>query len=372
MPDAFTRAFGSFSQDFSTGDSLGRPLANQCWREGSNSAWSTLSGSSTIFRSPNPYLQKIINITQPELSLNPILGSVNVGGETSGTHHLANFDGTFDFTDPVWSSDLINRASVQAALKMAGNKAHLGTALAESKDAIRLLSSSTLSIFRAVLAAKSGNFIGAAKALGISWKGIRNGKELSKRWLELQYGWLPLISDVHDVYRLTQSTLVDKAYLLKSQSTTREVRRVDEERSGGFITTFVISEFHKVVFWARVKDSRLRTAAQLDLVNPLSIAWEVVPFSFIIDWFVPVGNVLEASSSFDGLDPIGGSLSSVMDGKSNTEHDTYGGLVLVDKYCFRRVPWGFDPSEYRFYRTKSPFSSRRSANALALWRLLVK
>jgi hypothetical protein len=32
----------------------------------------------------------------------------------------------------------------------------------------------------------------------------------------------------------------------------------------------------------------------LGLVNPLEIAWEVVPYSFVVDWFLPVGSYIAA------------------------------------------------------------------------------
>jgi hypothetical protein len=35
----------------------------------------------------------------------------------------------------------------------------------------------------------------------------------------------------------------------------------------------------------------------LGLTNPLNVAWELVPFSFVVDWFIPIG------SFFDGLVP---------------------------------------------------------------------
>jgi hypothetical protein len=33
---------------------------------------------------------------------------------------------------------------------------------------------------------------------------------------------------------------------------------------------------------------------RLGLVNPLAVAWELVPLSFVFDWFLPVGDMLSA------------------------------------------------------------------------------
>lgn len=42
-------------------------------------------------------------------------------------------------------------------------------------------------------------------------------------------------------------------------------------------------------------------ANQMGMVNPVAIAWALVPFSFIVDWFVNVGNVLNGMTDFVGV-----------------------------------------------------------------------
>ena len=34
------------------------------------------------------------------------------------------------------------------------------------------------------------------------------------------------------------------------------------------------------------------TLDQLGVLNPLSLTWELIPFSFVVDWFLPIGNML--------------------------------------------------------------------------------
>jgi hypothetical protein len=41
--------------------------------------------------------------------------------------------------------------------------------------------------------------------------------------------------------------------------------------------------------------------SQLGLTSPISLGWELIPFSFVIDWFLPIGAALNAASAFDGL-----------------------------------------------------------------------
>jgi hypothetical protein len=42
--------------------------------------------------------------------------------------------------------------------------------------------------------------------------------------------------------------------------------------------------------------------ATTGFTNPINLGWELIPFSFVLDWFLPVGQYLEALSAWDGLD----------------------------------------------------------------------
>jgi hypothetical protein len=111
------------------------------------------------------------------------------------------------------------------------------------------------------------------------------------------------------------------------------------------------------------------------LINPLSIAWELVPWSFAIDWFVPVGKTLEAVTATVGL---------IFNGGRITEHRKY---VTVRNYVpGRRTAWrvcentgnyieegfGFSRTALTafphpmFYADLTPYSTTRALNALAL------
>jgi hypothetical protein len=38
----------------------------------------------------------------------------------------------------------------------------------------------------------------------------------------------------------------------------------------------------------------ISVARSLGMVDPLQVAWEIVPYSFVVDWFLPVGSFLSA------------------------------------------------------------------------------
>jgi hypothetical protein len=46
----------------------------------------------------------------------------------------------------------------------------------------------------------------------------------------------------------------------------------------------------------------LSNLAKVGILNPLQLAWEVVPYSFVVDWFLPIGNWLGGLDAAAGLD----------------------------------------------------------------------
>jgi hypothetical protein len=51
----------------------------------------------------------------------------------------------------------------------------------------------------------------------------------------------------------------------------------------------------------KVDDVFKNKMSQLGLNSPVSLAWELIPYSFVVDWFLPIGQALEDLSKFEGL-----------------------------------------------------------------------
>jgi hypothetical protein len=45
---------------------------------------------------------------------------------------------------------------------------------------------------------------------------------------------------------------------------------------------------------------------QTGFTNPINLLWELLPFSFVADWFLPIGNYLEALTAWNGLEFLDG------------------------------------------------------------------
>lgn len=50
--------------------------------------------------------------------------------------------------------------------------------------------------------------------------------------------------------------------------------------------------------------SHFKTFQQIGLTNPLLLGWELIPFSFVADWFIQVGDYLETLDALIGVKRI--------------------------------------------------------------------
>lgn len=80
-----------------------------------------------------------------------------------------------------------------------------------------------------------------------------------------------------------------------------------------------------------VADPNARLASQLGFVNPAVVAWELVPFSFVVDWFVNVGDVLSSYTDFLGFKFLESSVTSFNKDRVTTYYQSidYGKPVGV-------------------------------------------
>jgi hypothetical protein len=56
--------------------------------------------------------------------------------------------------------------------------------------------------------------------------------------------------------------------------------------------------------------------------------WEILPFSFVADWFLPIGPYLESLTAFHGLDFVSGSKTLFTRMKMDQAIENYGPLIV--------------------------------------------
>jgi hypothetical protein len=143
-------------------------------------------------------------------------------------------------------------------------------------------------------------------------------------WLEYRYGWLPLLSDIYGAVEMIEK-LDDGSYdryAIRAKSKYR--RSLDKSKTwsgyvGRYYTIPAIAD-NVLNGELQVKirlDAKVDTNVYLRLVDcgvldPLLVAWEKVPYSFVVDWFLSIGQFLEASNALLGMTYQGGSITRFM------------------------------------------------------------
>jgi hypothetical protein len=142
-----------------------------------------------------------------------------------------------------------------------------------------------------------------------------NPRDWGSLWLEWTYGWKPLAADI---FGSVENMMV--ASTRTSQTSGHPVRCGAQEMGDSrTVKTFIEENVYRTqvidsiyqcrfnCFYA-IADSRLNSVAGYTSLNPVSIAWELVPYSFVADWFVNVGGYLRnmESSLLYGSDFVNG------------------------------------------------------------------
>lgn len=126
----------------------------------------------------------------------------------------------------------------------------------------------------------------------------------------------------------------------------------------------------------RVDNARLSLIAALGFLNPLGLAWELTPYSFVVDWFAPVGAWLASLTADVGLVFESGYVNTKMfQDVTYTVCKQYGNgnlpKVRVESVAQFRQSLVTTPFPGLFFTYKSPFSTSHLVSLSALVALFV-
>lgn len=353
--------------------------SNSCERTNRTNNVETVFGT-TAWRNPSNYSRFVRVYSNVQSSLFGSSSWIVPGGSPSGMISITDLSGYWANNVQQVGANALAESNTLALLSIQGSKAQIGNALAESKKTVEQIATAALTLFRAYRYARKGYWKAVERELGLNGSGkVLYGQFPANRWLEYQYGWKPLMSDIHDAYGLIRGDLNVQKFLVYGKGSSKRSSNVSNtlrDPSAG-ITYRRIWDAEQVTFTRLVGELssvRWHQAAQVGLINPLSIAWEVVPFSFVVDWFMPVGNVLEALTARAGLTFRSGTITNLTGGTcrisvdpSSTPRPSVLGSLQMDCYFMQRIKLADWPLPM-FYAKESPFSTTHVLSALALWR----
>lgn len=296
----------------------------------------------------------------------------NVVANTSGkfSNRVINFDG-----------DAYNQSVTECRNRLGDQKASIGAALAEARSTFNMLADTSVALLKSYRAIRRGNWAESARYLGLRPSQYLTGKSSASGLLQIKYGWLPLMHDLKTGYDWFASNQ-DTPLLINASATARRAFSGSDKYDSYTAMGWSGSSMSRCHIVATVDQPGRRVANQGGLLNPLSIAWEVVPYSFVLDWWMPVGNVLQAYSDTAGLTFRSGYTAQVSEGEvfydisgrretATSVVDYEGGGTLDRYYRFRRTKLGSFPIP-GIYQKQNWFNKSRAITALALFRQLFR
>lgn len=142
-------------------------------------------------------------------------------------------------------------------------------------------------------------------------------KNVSNDYLALKFGVEPLLNDAYGALqalaRLASDQQSDKIDIrVSSTQSDRTQVRTAVDANNNYITYYV-DQTVKVAYTLkyRVFNGATSELQKFGLLNPAEILWEVTPWSFVIDWFLPIGNYINSLSADAGCEFLTGTKTVV-------------------------------------------------------------
>lgn len=173
--------------------------------------------------------------------------------------------------------------------------ANLGVTFAEWGQSRNMIMKRLRDVNVLVNAVRRRNFANFLWGLGLEvpasardhWK-RRKGEAIEDEVLEYSFGWVPLFQDIYAAAR----QLGREFPTSRVTGTNFQGKEVSNE--GTYLWNYTAHLWVRVSADVVVTNPNVALANSLGLLNPASVAWDVVPFSFLVEGFVPLGRYLES------------------------------------------------------------------------------
>lgn len=232
---------------------------------------------------PNNYFFRVDDLTEFYHSFDHVQSGVHTWGYGPGlansTQNGISFLPAFDDLDTVLRAQALDRLSD----KVRGDL-DVSVDLAEAHKTFKMLNASE-------------SLVSKARALSKRYGGLKTPANL---WLEFTYGWKPLLKTLYGAADENLRTVINKTQSFTARASAKYIPDVVNVNTiwGGWTLPVIQSDLKRS--WTYGVDVR---TDQFDLarwssLNPVSIAWELLPFSFVADWVFNVGGYLRNMETY--------------------------------------------------------------------------
>jgi len=274
-------------------------LAHQCATTNMTATTETLesvsaAGTRTTEQSQGPVLPPIINI-------------ITSSGDVAGNRYLPTSD---NHANPeLGVTDAQNQCMSKAFKKLRDAQATFsgGTFIGELGEAIHMIRHPAESLRKALRTGYLDPLSKRKKSSPKNWK-----KTISQTWLEGCFGWRPLIHDLEDAVKAYEAIRDRKEdSYVRIRAVVKKEQLVSQISYDSFPTTtdFQWLGSRRVfdealcVIRGEVKNRAITTAADKARIFGLTpeeflpTAWELLPWSFLADYFANIGDIIAAGAT---------------------------------------------------------------------------
>lgn len=305
---------------------------------------------------------------------------------------LSQYDNyRFDHT----SSSYVNNLVIELRNKIRdGEDFNLAVTFAERRETIGMITDAAKKLNKAADQVSKNKHAAACRTLGVPFRSpyVKRGKSsirqsASDYWLAIQYGWIPTISDMAGAMIAADKIRHREPTYICTVRDGFETSRVNKHSevwipfNGPYhiwpMNFTVTNDLHvklRLEAWFKITNPILKTADQLGLLNPGLVAWERVPFSFVVDWFIPIGDWIAQVPPLHGVEVTHCFLTVVEDRYSKlpgfytrnygTKTDFWTKDLEVSHYRCQRFRMDLNAILYPTW--DAGISAKRATSALAL------
>lgn len=201
-----------------------------------------------------------------------------------------------------------------------GSQAMLLVNYKERKQSFQMITARATQMATAYKQLRNLDIHGVMRTLGVShdkktlekttW--LARKKRFGDAWLEFHFGWRPLVMDIYSCIDILQQPCPSHTVKVRNRDKYTyhsEDRWTDiviyngqpKQYPFGSIGETEYEVMMQYIADLQVDNPNVYMANQLGVVNPAQVLWEVIPYSFLVDWFIPVGSFLNQYTDFSGM-----------------------------------------------------------------------
>lgn len=147
------------------------------------------------------------------------------------------------------------------------------------------------------------------RALGKLRSAQKRGEKIDRRYLnrlargrasdvlEVEFGWLPLFSDIHSALFTVCQDGVPPSWVAGRHTFVEQQRTSNDFRNVSILTAGRVT----VASTVEIANLNLWLLNRLGLINPATVIWDLIPWSFVVNMLVNVNAILESLTDTVGL-----------------------------------------------------------------------